>query len=55
MIQRSKVDAVYSRGSKLVMVTASGRELFAEDVEGDKSAIRAAFIDLGYPWEGTND
>jgi hypothetical protein len=52
VIERSKVDAVYPRGSRIIVETSSGRKLFEGDIEGDRSAIRAAFVDRGYPWEG---
>lgn len=52
VIERAKVAAVYPRGSKIVIETDSGRRLFADDVEGDKSIVRGAFVDNGYPWEG---
>lgn len=52
VIAREKVDAVYRRGSNVVIETASGRELFNDDVEGDIDSIRDAFIAHGYPWEG---
>ena len=52
VVERAKVGAVHPRGSKLVIVTESGRTLFEGDVEGDTSRIRRAFVDHGYPWEG---
>ena len=55
VIERSKVDAVYPRGSKIVIETGNGRTLFEDDIEADKSAVRRAFVDLGYPWEGPTD
>ena len=55
VIDRGKVDAVYRRGSHLVIETKDGRRLFDDDVEGDKAAIREAFARLGYPWEGGPD
>lgn len=51
-IDRDKVDAVYRRGSKLIIESAAGRTLFADDVEGDPDAVRDAFLAHGYPWEG---
>jgi hypothetical protein len=53
VIRREKVDAVYRRGSKVVIETASGRELFTGDVEGNRASIGNAFVRHGYPWEGT--
>lgn len=55
VIERSKVDSVHRRGSKVVIETASGRKLFEDDVEGDKAVVRDAFISRGYPWEGHRD
>lgn len=55
VIQRSKVDAVYRRGSKIVIETASGRTLFEDEVEGDKDVLRDAFLSHGFPWEGSRD
>ncbi len=52
VIPREKVDAVFRRGSTLVIQNVAGRELFKGDVEGDKAEVREAFIALGYPWEG---
>jgi len=52
VIERGTVAAVYPRGAKVVIETESGRMVFADDVEGDKAAIRRAFVDQGYPWEG---
>lgn len=55
VIERAKVDAVHRRGSKVIIETAGGRTLFEDDVEGDRSAVRNAFVDNGYPWEGAPD
>lgn len=55
VIPREKVDAVHRRGSKILIETAGGRELFHDDVEGDRAAIREAFVGAGYPWEGPPD
>lgn len=55
VIPRATVDAVHRRGSKVVIETAGGRQLFHDDVEGDRAAIRSAFVDAGYPWEGPPD
>jgi hypothetical protein len=52
VIERAKVDAVYTRGAKVVIETHSGRKLFEDDVEGDRATVRSAFLDHGYPWEG---
>lgn len=45
-------DAVRRAGGKVVIESPGGRTLFRDDVEGDASTIRAAFLDAGYPWEG---
>lgn len=55
VIPRSKVDAVYRRGSTLVIETDTGRALFEDEVEHDPGALRAAFVDHGFPWEGSRD
>lgn len=55
VIQRSKVDSVYRRGSKIVIETAHGRKLFEDEIEGEKDAIRSAFLRYGFPWEGPRD
>ena len=52
VIPRDKVDAVYRTGSKVVVQSSSGRELFAGEVEADADAVREAFLALDYPWEG---
>ncbi len=52
VVAREKVDAVFRRGSHIVIQTAAGRELFDDEVEGDRDAVRDAFVALGYPWEG---
>lgn len=52
VIERGTVASVRPRGAKTVIEADSGRKLFEDDVEGDKAAVRAAFVDLGYPWEG---
>lgn len=52
VIDRSKVDAVYQRRSRVVIETKEGRRLFDDDIEGDSAGVRAAFVRLGYPWEG---
>ncbi len=52
VVRRDQVDGVHRRGSKVVLVNAQGRELFADDVEGPKDVVRAAFVEHGYPWEG---
>lgn len=55
VIQRSKVDAVYRRGSKIVIESASGRKMFEDEVEGDKDVLRDVFLSHGFPWEGARD
>lgn len=55
VIDRATVAAVYPRGSATVIEAESGRTLFDGDVEGDKTAVRRAFVDHGYPWEGPRD
>lgn len=55
VIPRSKVDSVYLRKSHVVIETASGRNLFDDEIEGDKAAVRDAFVSQGYPWEGFRD
>ncbi len=55
VIRRDQVDGVHRRGSKVVIENAQGRELFADDVEGPKAAVRDAFVRHGYPWEGGTD
>lgn len=52
VIPRASVDAVHRRGSKVVIETAGGRTLFDDDIEGERAAIREAFVSAGYPWEG---
>ncbi|QKE83468.1 hypothetical protein [Arthrobacter sp. NEB 688] len=52
VIPRERVDGVHRDGGKVVLEAASGRVLFRDDVEGDRDAVRAAFVDAGYPWEG---
>jgi hypothetical protein len=55
VIQRTTVDAVYRRGSKIVIETDRGRTLFEDDIEGDKDTVRHVFVTNGYPWEGPRD
>lgn len=52
VIPRETVGGVHLRGSKTVVEAKEGRVLFEDDVEGGKDAIRQAFVDHGYPWEG---
>lgn len=52
VIRREQVDGVHRTRSKVVIQNAQGRELFADDVEGDAAAVRDAFVAHGYPWEG---
>ncbi|MFS0698758.1 hypothetical protein AB6N24_02180 [Cellulomonas sp. 179-A 4D5 NHS] len=55
VLARATVASVHPRGSKLVLETEHGRTLFADDVEGDRAAVRRAFVEHGYPWEGPRD
>lgn len=55
VIPRAKVDAVYRRRGAIVIESAQGRTLFDADVEGDREAVREAFIAAGYPWEGARE
>lgn len=55
VIARATVAGVYRRGSKLVLENEHGRTLFADDVEGDRDAVRRAFVEHGYPWEGPRE
>jgi hypothetical protein len=55
VIKRSTVDAVYRRHTKIIIETSAGRKLFEGEVEGEKLAIRGAFVHRGYPWEGPRD
>lgn len=55
VIERGKVDAVHRRGSKVVIETDKGRVLFEGEIEGDKAAIREAFLSHGFPWEGSRE
>lgn len=55
VIPREKVDGVHREGAKVVIESAEGRTLFRDDVEGDRRAIREAFVGAGYPWEGPPD
>lgn len=55
VLERSKIDSIYRSGSKTVIETETGRKLFEDEIEGDRSEIRAAFVDKGYPWEGAPD
>lgn len=52
ILERDKIDAVHRKGGTVVIENAQGRVLFSGDVEGDRDAVRAAFVDHGYPWEG---
>lgn len=52
ILDRAKIDAVHRKGGTVVIENAQGRILFSGDVEGDRDAVRAAFLDHGYPWEG---
>ncbi|MBM6401811.1 YqeB family protein [Phycicoccus sonneratiae] len=52
VIARSTVDGVHRAGSKVVIESPGGRVLFRDDVEGDRDAVREAFVAAGYPWEG---
>lgn len=50
-IARELVGGVYRERGKVVIQAREGRTLFRGDVEGGKEAVRAAFVDHGYPWE----
>jgi len=52
ILERAKIDAVHRKGGAVVIENAQGRVLFSGDVEGNRDAIRSAFVDHGYPWEG---
>jgi hypothetical protein len=52
VIERDTVASVRPRGSTIIIETDRGRTLFERDVEGDRSEVRGAFVDHGYPWEG---
>lgn len=52
VIPRVKVDSIHRRGSATVIQSATGAELFADNVEGDIARLRDAFTATGYPWEG---
>ena len=55
VLPRETVDGVHRDGAKVVIEAPGGRVLFRDDVEGDRSAVRAAFVEAGYPWEGPPD
>ena len=55
IIERSKVDSVYRRGSTIVMETDNGRKLFEDEIEGAKDEVRDSFVRHGFPWEGSRD
>lgn len=50
-IAREQVGGVYQERGKVVIVAKEGRILFQGDVEGGRDAVRAAFVQRGYPWE----
>ena len=52
-VERKDVNGVYRDGSKTVVVSATGRELFRGEIEGGRDKVRAAFINHDYPWEST--
>lgn len=49
-ITREQVGGVYRERSNVVIAAKEGRTLFEGDVEGGRDAVRAAFVDHGYPW-----
>lgn len=51
VIEREKVDGVRRRGSKILILSSTGRELFHGEVEGSKAEIEEAFRVHHYPWE----
>lgn len=51
VIRRDQVDGVRRQGSTITILNATGRELFKDDVEGDRDEHRNIFIRHGYPWE----
>ncbi|MQA32955.1 YqeB family protein [Modestobacter roseus] len=55
VVPRDAVDAVFRRGSHLVIENRAGRVLFDDDVEGDADLVRDAFLAAGWPWEGPRD
>lgn len=51
VIRRDQVDGVRRQGGTITILNATGRELFKDDVEGDRVEHRNIFIRHGYPWE----
>ncbi len=54
IIRREQIDGVRSKGKKVTIYSAAGRELFSDEILGSREAVRSAFIDHGYPWESGN-
>lgn len=55
VIARNEVSTIYSRRSKTVIETDTGRILFDDEIEGNRAALRSAFIAHDYPWDGGDD
>lgn len=55
VIQHATVASVHPKGSKVVIETETGRTLFEGEIEGDKAAVRRAFVETGYPWAGPRE
>lgn len=50
VIERAKVESVHRRGAKIVIENAAGHALFEGEIEGERAAVRRAFVEAGYPW-----
>ena len=42
---------MYKDGSKIIIESDKGRQLYKGDVEGGKDKIAETFKKYGYPWE----
>lgn len=52
-IPHERVEVVYRTGRRTVVIEgAAGSRLFQGVVEGERSALPCAFVELGYPWKG---
>lgn len=50
-IKRDQVAGIYREGSKIIIESAQGRQLFHGEIEGNKDKIAETFKAYGYPWE----
>ncbi len=51
VLTRDQVVGIHRDRKKIVIDGTHGRRLFAEQVEAKRDAVRAAFVERGWPYE----